>query len=327
MFGKVVDYIQGRPDFLPPDVFVDTFFEAASDVQLGVYCSYDETGLPKFFAQISIGALAGFFGLGSGFMIGANYTRSYLATLEVPATCAVSSEKECVPSEQEFLRINTPLEITVNGDGTSSLGSLGTANEGIPLLGDYEAAKDAVDSILEEKSYTFRITARENCGPDCQRCITIYRKRETFESGSGCGEEVYEVDIDIPAGYTFPLTINITGVVDDDLKINGTLIEDNERNPPPPFPQLDCNLPHCVGGGPAGYTTTISSSPLTLTLVDNYGGNKILDVTVCLDPENAQNVNECPTVTYVSSVGEGWTSGTDACCVQPAGGDNCRVLP
>ena len=146
------------------------------------------------------------------------------------------------------------------------------------------------------------------CCGGCQRCITIYRARLTFESGNGCGEEVYEVDIDIPAGYTFPLTINITGSVDDDLKINGTLIEDNERNPPPPFPQLDCNLPHCVGGGPAGYTTTISSSPLTLTLLDNFGGNKVLDVIVCLDPDDEQNRTECPTVTNGPSVGEGWIS-------------------
>ena len=167
------------------------------------------------------------------------------------------------------------------------------------------------------------------CSSSCDivggtRCVTIYRARLTFESGTGCGEEVYEVDIDIPAAYTFPLTVNITGVVDDDLKVNGTLIEDNLYKP---FPDLPCNLPHCVGGGPAGFTTTISSSPLTLTLVDNYGGNKILDVTVCLDPDDDQGRSECPTVTNVSSVGEDWIIGTDDCCVPPAAEDTCRELP
>jgi hypothetical protein len=155
---------------------------------------------------------------------------------------------------------------------------------------------------LLNKAGTLGTSAGCCCGGSCQRCVTIYRARLTFDSG-GCGEEVYEVDIDIPAEYTFPLTINITGDVDDDLKINGTLIEDNLYKP---FPDLPCNLPHSVGGGPAGYTTTISSSPLTLTLVDNYGGNKILDVIVCLDPDNEQNRSECPTATNVSSVGEGW---------------------
>jgi hypothetical protein len=168
LLGGVTDFIQGYPDFLPPDVFVDTFFEAVNNADIRVSCTYDnETGLPKFSAQIAIGAEARFFGLGSGFLSGNIYSRGYVATIDISATCDVSPEKECVPSDQEFLRIDTPLEITVNGDGSSSLGSLGAAIEGIPILGDYDAAKDAVDAILAASSYTFRITARENCLPIC----------------------------------------------------------------------------------------------------------------------------------------------------------------
>lgn len=168
------------------------------------------------------------------------------------------------------------------------------------------------------------------CGgqEDCQRCITIYRKRFQNDTRYCQGEDVYELEVNIPAAYSFPLTVRITGGVDDDLKINGTLIEDNLY----PFQNFDCNGAHCVGGGPTGYTTTISSSPMTLTLVDQFGQSRLLDITVCLDPDNEQNLFECPTVTDVSSVGFNWEVGTDACCVSPdCSGDppvdTCRCNP
>jgi len=139
---------------------------------------------------------------------------------------------------------------------------------------------------------------------------------------------VYEVEVNIPAAYSFPLTVRITGGIDDDLKINGTLIEDNLY----PFQSYDCNGAHCVGGGPTGYTTTISSTPMTGTLVDNFGQTRLMDITVCLDPDNEQNVYECPTVTNISSVGDGWESGSDSCCVSPncsgdPPADACRCNP
>jgi hypothetical protein len=163
---------------------------------------------------------------------------------------------------------------------------------------------------------------------DCERCIRIYRKRFQQDFRICQREEVFEVDVTIPASYTFPLTIKITGAVDDDLKINGTLIEDNLYE----FQGEGCNGAHCVGGGPTGYTTTISSSPLTLTLVDNFGQTRSMDLTVCLDPDNEQGKYDCPTVTDVSSVGSGWESGTDECCYTPncAGdppADSCRCNP
>ena len=169
------------------------------------------------------------------------------------------------------------------------------------------------------------------CGGEClacQRCVTIYRSRFQNDTKYCAREDVYELEVNIPAAYSFPLTVRITGSVDDDLKISGTLIEDNVYE----FQNEGCNGAHCVGGGPVGYTTTISSSPMTLTLVDNFGQGRTLDLTVCLDPDGEQNVNECPTVTYVSSVGENWTARTDACCVQPncAGdppADSCRCNP
>jgi len=169
------------------------------------------------------------------------------------------------------------------------------------------------------------------CPAECGGCITIHRRR-AFGGSGGCDrQDVYVLNVNIPAAYSFPLTVRITGGVDDDLKINGTLIEDG-LYPPVTEPGSVCNGGHCVGGGPTGYTTSISSSPMTLTLVDNFGDVRLLDITVCLDPANVQNVNECPTVTDVSYSFSGWDIGTDACCVSPncAGdppADSCRCNP
>ena len=165
-------------------------------------------------------------------------------------------------------------------------------------------------------------------GGNAVRCISIYRSRFQNDTKYCAREDVDELEVNIPAAYSFPLTVRITGSVDDDLKINGTLIEDNVYE----YLSEGCNGGHCVGGGPSGYPITISSSPMTLTLVDNFGQGRTLDLTVCLDPDGEQNVNECPTVTYVSSVGENWTAGTAACCVSPncAGdppADSCRCNP
>ena len=179
---------------------------------------------------------------------------------------------------------------------------------------------------LLNKNGTLSTSAGCCCGNSspCQRCINIYRARYQNDTKYCAREDVYELEVNIPAAYSFPLTVRITGGVDDDLKINGTLIEDNVYE----FQNEGCNGAHCVGGGSAGYPITISSSPMTLTLVDNFGQGRTLDITVCLDPDNEQNVNECPTVTEVSSVGYGWTSHTDACCVDPiCPTDTCRCSP
>lgn len=176
------------------------------------------------------------------------------------------------------------------------------------------------------------------CTPpqDCQRCITIYRGRLN-NFGLVCAKnDVYTVAVNIPASYSFPLAILITGSVDDDLKVNGELIEEKQyvtaSNP-------DCNEAHCIGsknGWPYGYATSIYSSPLTLTLVDNYGYGKILDVTVCLDPSNTQGKYDCPTVTNVSDDGGLWDPANwqNSCCVSPdceLGANNkidaCRCNP
>lgn len=166
---------------------------------------------------------------------------------------------------------------------------------------------------------------------DCQRCITIFRGRSNNQSLGCAKNDVYTLDINIPASYSFPLTVRITGGVDDDLKVNGTLIEENEYVSAL-YP--DCNPAHCIGsvnGWPYGYTTSISSSPLTLTLVDNYGYGKTLDVTVCLDPDNEQGKYDCPTVTNISDDGGLWNIGTDPCCVAPDCNepdiDACRCNP
>jgi hypothetical protein len=106
------------------------------------------------------------------------WARYFTGTFSIPSTCLVSPVRSCVPSSQQILRINTPLTITVNGDGTTSLGNLSMEADGGPngtgLPPEFPYARDAVDAILDATSYTFRITSRDTCEPevDCD-CASI----------------------------------------------------------------------------------------------------------------------------------------------------------
>lgn len=165
------------------------------------------------------------------------------------------------------------------------------------------------------------------------RCINIYRSafsNDLVYCDVTPPADVYTVHVHVPECYTFPLTIRITGGVDDDLKVNGTLIEDGDY----PREGYECNKAHCVGsknGYPYGHTTTVSSSPIVLTLVDNFGQKRAMDITVCLDPDGEQGCSECPTTTdeYADET-LSWTGSAelDACCVSPdCPSDLCRCVP
>ena len=161
------------------------------------------------------------------------------------------------------------------------------------------------------------------------RCINIYRsafRNDTVYCDITPPTDVYTVHVHVPECYTFPLTIRISGSVDDDLKVNGAVLE-----PYPAYPvgSLPCNNAHCVGsknGYPYGYTMSVSSSPIELTLVDTAGQTRAMDITVCLDPDDEQACSECPTTTdeYADETLT-WTGSAqlDACCVSP----DCAINP
>ena len=174
----VSDVVSGFPTFLPAELY---YFQlrARRSATISVFCVL-EAEQPKYYATIRLSVSVRYVFESLGFTPLGSWSRAYSGTFEVPAACVVSPERECSPeiydSSTEFLRIDTPLEITLSGDGTSSLGSLtmdsDSGDAGVPP--EFPYAKDALDAILEETSYTFRITARENCLPLPDPCtVTI----------------------------------------------------------------------------------------------------------------------------------------------------------
>lgn len=163
----VRDEIAGFPTFLPPELY---YFQlnAFRRASITISCVTEIEG-PKFYATLLVSAAASYRFESLGFTPLGTWARLYRGTFEIPASCVVSPERECFSSGQEFLRITTPLEITLGGDGTSSLGNLSLEADGNPnssgLPPEFPYARDAVDAILDATNYTFRITSRPNCAP------------------------------------------------------------------------------------------------------------------------------------------------------------------
>jgi len=116
------------------------------------------------------------------------------------------------------------------------------------------------------------------CGCEC--CIT-----ETFSSGSinkapgNCPATIYgERVITRPTcSSTGPVTVKITGIVDDDLVINGEIIEPGLY----PFDlSLPCNGAHTIGNG-AGYSFTLNADSFTIAVADNFGFVASYNLKIC----------------------------------------------
>ena len=130
-FGSLVAVSEceliGNDDFVEGDPGQNyQLFSAKRSVGFSVGCGLDsESGQPVMKGRLSLTLEAGFSnfgGLGSE-----GVRRTYYGEFDIPSTCVVSPERECFPdlyASPEFVRIDTPLEITISGDGTSSLGSL-----------------------------------------------------------------------------------------------------------------------------------------------------------------------------------------------------------
>jgi hypothetical protein len=186
---SVVDEIAGFPTFLDPSLY---YFQLLASRQARVFVScVNEVGQPKYYATISLSVSVYYRFESLGFTPLGQWGRFYSGTFEIPATCVVAPERECFASDQDFLQITTPLEITLSGDGTCSLGTL-TMSEGgaYGLPPEFPYAKDAVDAILDATSYTFRITSLPSCeitDCNCGQSLTGVSLRlngETFTVGN-----------------------------------------------------------------------------------------------------------------------------------------------
>jgi hypothetical protein len=211
---------------------------ATAIVGIAVYCRTFPLGEIKYYARVSLYSAARFFFESLGFTTTGVWNRSYYGELEIPASCILSPDRSCIPFNQEAAHIATPLTITLNGDGTCSLGNLTLigdgGSEGIPP--DFPYAKDAVDAILDGISYTFRITSRPNCKPpvacDCNhvdlRGLIIDFAGRSFEIGKYVDEEVDGVRFvsgQNPSGYTVISETSAGGFPQDTTQIDMTCTE------------------------------------------------------------------------------------------------------
>lgn len=136
-------------------------------------------------------------------------------------------------------------------------------------------------------------TGQKCCCGECDTCIDI-SKVVAVAVKSGCDPtDAQACTITIPDEYSLPVTVRISGGVDDDVKFNGTIIEPAEY-----IYQDDCNGAHQIGtadSGPGYVDREVNARTFTLTLVDNFGVVSVMDLKVCVDPENTQDVCLPPT--------------------------------
>lgn len=129
------------------------------------------------------------------------------------------------------------------------------------------------------------------CCEACERCTTFSGLANRYVLPGTCDAAPYfETTICVPPGCPLPALVTIRGWVDDELIINGAIIEEGEYviDPSHPFCLYggfcDCNVAHCVGsgdwtvGGPYfgacdaySYSFEIEERCFTLAIGDNHG--------------------------------------------------------
>jgi hypothetical protein len=114
----------------------------------------------------------------------------------------------------------------------------------------------------------------ENCGC-CGDCVDV----NFFTSdllGKGCGGAGVQHGlrtIEIPQRFSLPREVHISGVVDDDLSIDGSVVQGGQYVTPL-FPQ--CNPAHLVC-----YSFTATNRTFTVAAIDNHGGNTSYTLRIC----------------------------------------------
>lgn len=105
--------------------------------------------------------------------------------------------------------------------------------------------------------------------------------------------------VSIPPEYSMPVKILIRGGVDDDIKINGQLIEQGLY----PYLYYQCNGAHSIGtaNGGNGYVFMNYSHSFIITIVDNFGGYSGMEVDIIIDPDNDQNICLPPTISVTTT--------------------------
>lgn len=142
---------------------------------------------------------------------------------------------------------------------------------------------------------TLGIEANCCCKKKCKACVdvTVDVANVPYPTQPCPGTLVETCIVTIPNEYSLPVKIRISGVVDDDLMVNGQIIEPGLY----PYPKEgNCNGGHYIGGFLGGhYDKIVNSRTVTLKILDNHGAFSGANLTVCVDPLNAQGVCKNPT--------------------------------
>lgn len=182
-----------------------------------------------------------------------------------------------------ILTIRTPVEFTVNAasPGAGSWSSVTDTPEG-----DQSRITACVAHLNDNFEATFRITRRRSCRP--QVCVDLsesYPEDDSITTDVCCGRFTSEpVTLTVPPEYDVPCQIRITGYVDDDLLIDGDVIEEGL------YPALTdaqyqcvqpvlCNKGHAIGGGP-GYVMSVGRT-FTVAVRNNLYGGSGYNLRIC----------------------------------------------
>lgn len=102
--------------------------------------------------------------------------------------------------------------------------------------------------------------------------------------------ETLKIKIKIPDRFPLPCRIEAIGATDDDISIDGKIIEEGRYPygigslPPDYFPQeIKCNRGHVIGEGEPGASWVFETSNREFEVygIDNVGGNMGFSVTFC----------------------------------------------
>jgi hypothetical protein len=140
-----------------------------------------------------------------------------------------------------------------------------------------------------------KLAANENCCCDkCKLCQNISKSIGTDFLVDCFAAGILKHQVKIPNKYKLPVTLNITGGVDDDLLIDGESITIDLGLDPGPYPSFDPNCvgAHDIGGQPGpfsdpingGITFPINKREFEISVRDTIGVNAGLDITICINP-------------------------------------------
>lgn len=117
-----------------------------------------------------------------------------------------------------------------------------------------------------------------SCCRECQR--HAFSVGNLLFRGCGGGGVLYgQKTIIIPDKYPLPCEVTISGFIDDDLAVNGSVVQANQFLLPG---YSACNPAHNIC-----YTFTASSSTFTIAAIDNYGQNTSYNLTICFNAGGA----------------------------------------